>query len=284
MKRKASRLESRQCENVSPARLLLLLLPLLLYLPLFLAEISIYFGSENRRELRVDVVIFLSSLARNDRDSILRLQVAARLAQTRRKTRKNGSSDEMLKTRGRVVCRVAKIAKFRGGDSLQSLTYLACSWPVSACFHDPIPLTPSTYILPLRLRSWIRRRGEGARGTERRRRQADGRLQQHGERTKCSFVVALHTGNFINCAFCYADACRPSQPPSPPFLLPPLSSTESKTSFSFSLFLFFFLSTWLVCPRIFKRLPSLAFSLSLSLSQICYLQSDESSSTLPFLV
>ena len=32
MKRKASRLESRQCENVSPARLLLLL-PLLLYLP-----------------------------------------------------------------------------------------------------------------------------------------------------------------------------------------------------------------------------------------------------------
>ena len=105
--------------------------------------------------------------------------------------------------------------------------------------------------------------------------QADGRLQQHGERTKCSFVVALHTGNFINCAFCYADACRPSQPPSPltAFLLP-LSSTESKTSLSLSLSLFFSLSLFGSCVR-----ESLKDYL-LSLSRICHLQSDESSSSL----
>lgn len=122
---------------------------------------------------------------------------------------------------------------------------------MSACFHDPLWLRQPTFCphpCDFRFGEGVKtKRGKGRRDRE----EGDGRLQEHGERTKCSFVVALHTGNFINCAFCYADACRPSQPPSP---LSPSSFLFPHFSFLFPLSSSVFdrRSLRLVCPGSLK--------------------------------
>lgn len=163
---------------------------------------------------------------------------------------------------------------------------------MSACFYDPLWLRQPTFCphpCDFRFDEGVKTK----RGKERRNREeGDGRLQKHGERTKCSFVVALHTGNFINCAFCYADACRPSQPPSPlspsSFLFPLSSFLFPFSSFLFLLSPFFFPLLSLIGGEAFlsatrvSRIIKGLLSLSVSLSQICRLQFSQSSFSFPF--
>lgn len=120
---------------------------------------------------------------------------------------------------------------------------------MSACFHDPIPVNlhsaPASAFLDSA--KWWRRRMK-------RMRQADGRLQQSTVKGRNALLWSPSTpGTLLIARFVMQmPADRASH--LPPFLLP-LSSTESKTSLSLSLY-----STRLACPRIFKRLPSLSFS------------------------
>lgn len=90
-----------------------------------------------------------------------------------------------------------------------------------------------------------RRRGEGCRS--------------HVERTKCSFVVGLHTRRTLLIArFVMQMPCRPSQPPSAALLPPPppplsLFCLRQDISLSLSLSV---LSLESRVSRTFKRLPS----------------------------
>ena len=83
-----------------------------------------------------------------------------------------------------------------------------------------------------------RRRGEGCRS--------------HVERTKCSFVVGLHTRRTLLIArFVMQMPCRPSQPPSAALLPPPpppLSLFCLRQDISLSLSLSLFFRSSLACP------------------------------------
>lgn len=79
--------------------------------------------------------------------------------------------------------------------------------------------------------------------------------RSHVERTKCSFVVGLHTRRTLLIArFVMQMPCRPSQPPSA-ILSSPLSLLSSTGYFTFSLSLSV-LSLDSRVSRTFKRLPS----------------------------
>lgn len=124
--------------------------------------------------------------------------------ESRRAVKETGRiSGEILKIRSRQF-RVAKIAKFRAEDSLQSLTYLAGS------LSTP-PFPSRTYFPPRRIR------GEGGR-------EEGGRLQEPRWKDEMLFCGRPpHPENFINCAFCYADALQTE----PATFRHPLSSSLS---------------------------------------------------------
>lgn len=147
--------------------------------------------------------------------------------------RNNGRiSGEILKIRSRQF-RVAKIAKFRAEDSLQSLTYLAGSLSTPPC-------PPLANLLSTPTNS---RRGWKGGG---------GRLQEPRWKDEMLFCGRPpHPENFINCAFCYADALQTEPaatfpPPPPPLSLLSLSLSS-------------------VFDSVFHFLSSLSFSLSFSL-------------------